>query len=87
MRRGCAGDTSAVHGRVLGGAVRIARETGRPIAQVARALGINAGTRGNWVAGDHSGRGDLLQSAGSSSPDRRPRAGARGARAVRRGPP
>jgi transposase len=54
------------------GAVRIARETGRPIAQIARALGINAGTRGNWVAGDHSGRGDLLQSAGSSSPDRRP---------------
>ena len=38
------------------GAVRIARETGRPIAQIARALGINAGTRGNWVAGDHSWR-------------------------------
>ena len=28
--------------------MRIARETGRPIAQIARALGINAGTRGNW---------------------------------------
>ena len=43
------------------GAVRIVRETGRPIAQVARELGINAGTRGNWVAKDHSGRGDRLQ--------------------------
>jgi hypothetical protein len=28
------------------GAVPIARETSRPIAQIARALGINAGTRG-----------------------------------------
>ena len=68
-------------------AVRIARETGRPIAQIARAVGIDAGMRGNWVAGDQSDSGDLLQSAGSSSPDRRPRAGAPGARAVRRGPP
>jgi len=31
------------------GAVRIVRETGRPIAQVARELGINGGTLGNWV--------------------------------------
>lgn len=30
-------------------AVRIVRETGRPIAQVARDLGVNAGTLGNWV--------------------------------------
>ena len=34
----------------LEGAVRIVRETGQPIAQVARELGINAGTLGNWVA-------------------------------------
>jgi transposase len=40
------------------GAVRIVRETGRPIAQVARELGINAGTLGNWVAKDRAGRGD-----------------------------
>jgi transposase len=30
------------------GAVRIVRETGEPIAQVARYLGINEGTLGNW---------------------------------------
>jgi transposase len=31
------------------GAVRLVRETGKPIAQVARELGINDGTLGNWV--------------------------------------
>ena len=32
------------------GAVRLVRETGRSIAQVAKDLGINAGTLANWVA-------------------------------------
>jgi transposase len=32
------------------GAVRLVVETGRPIAQVARELGINEGTLGNWCA-------------------------------------
>ena len=31
------------------GAVRLVFETGKPIAQVARELGINEGTLGNWV--------------------------------------
>ena len=34
------------------GAVRLVRETGKPIAQVARDLGMNAGTLGNWEGGD-----------------------------------
>jgi transposase len=34
------------------GAVRIVRETGKPIAQVARDLGIHEGTLGNWVNKD-----------------------------------
>jgi transposase len=37
------------------GAVRIVRETGKPIAQVARDLGIHEGTLGNWVAKDRAG--------------------------------
>ena len=31
------------------GAVRLVRETGKPIAQIARDLGVNEGTLGNWV--------------------------------------
>ena len=31
------------------GAVRLVTETGRPIAEVAREVGVNAGTLGNWV--------------------------------------
>ena len=32
------------------GAVRLVMESGRPIAQVARDLGVNEGTLGNWVS-------------------------------------
>jgi transposase len=40
------------------GAVRLVRETGKPIAQVARDLGINPGTLGNWVNLDRRRRGE-----------------------------
>jgi transposase len=38
------------------GAVRLVRETGKPIAQVARDLGIKDGTLANWVAVDRHRR-------------------------------
>ncbi|SRR5712691_9037665 len=45
------------------GAVRLVRETGKSIAQVARELGIHDGTLGNWVNADRrrreSGNGTL----------------------------
>jgi len=38
------------------GAVRIVRETGKPIARVARELGVNGGALGNWVTEDRKRR-------------------------------
>jgi transposase len=38
------------------GAVRLVRETGKPIAQVARELGVRDGTLGNWVNADRRRR-------------------------------
>ncbi|WP_420618060.1 transposase [Candidatus Poriferisocius sp.] len=38
------------------GAVRIVKETGRPVAHVARELGVNEGTLGNWVRRDRDER-------------------------------
>ncbi len=40
------------------GAVRLVLETGKPIAQVARDLGINEGTLGNWVNLERRRRGE-----------------------------
>ena len=49
------------------GAVRIVEETGKPIAQVARDLGVNEGTLGNWV---NQAREAAEGSAGLSKDDR-----------------
>ena len=38
--------------------MRIVRETGKPIAQVARDVGVHAGTLGNWVDRDRVERGE-----------------------------
>ena len=38
------------------GAVQLVVETGKPIAQVARDLGINEGTLGNWCAQERRSR-------------------------------
>jgi transposase len=48
------------------GAVRIVLETKKPIAQVARDLGVNEGTLGNWVAQTRS-----AGAVGALSPDER----------------
>ena len=48
------------------GAVRIVRESGKSIAQIARDLDINAGTLGNWVARD---RGEREGAQGLSTDD------------------
>jgi transposase len=50
------------------GAVRLVFETGKPIAQVARELGVNAGTLGNWVAKERRERGE--DTAALSEPER-----------------
>ncbi len=39
-------------------AVAMVRETGKPIAEVARDLGVNEGTLGNWVNADRRRRGE-----------------------------
>ena len=54
------------------GAVRLVRETGKPIAQVARELGVVPGTLENWVARDRR------QREGGEWPAERGRAGRAG---------
>jgi transposase len=58
------------------GAVRLIRETGKPIAQLARDLGINEGTLGNWVNTDRCRRdgddGQLTEDERAELARRRP---------------
>lgn len=51
------------------GTVRIVRETGKPITQVTRDLGINDGAPANWVKKDREARGEAT--AGGLSEDER----------------
>ena len=44
------------------GAVRIVKETGRPVARVARELGVCEGTLGHWVRQDAAERAGGLNS-------------------------
>ncbi len=50
-------------------AVELARQRDKPIAQIARDLGINEGTLGNWVNTDRRTRGEAA--AGGLSEDER----------------
>lgn len=50
------------------GAVRIVKESGKPIAAVARDLGINEGTLGNWLARDRAAN---AAEPGALAPDER----------------
>ncbi|SCF44631.1 transposase [Micromonospora purpureochromogenes] len=52
------------------GAVRIVRETGKSIAQVARDLGINDGTLANWVKKDRQARGEAAAAGGLAEDER-----------------
>jgi transposase-like protein len=60
VRSSHAREATSVRAGVQGGAVRIVRESGKSIAEIARDLDINAGTLGNWVARDR-GEGEGAQ--------------------------
>ena len=45
--------------------MRVVKETGKPVAHVARDLGVNEGTLGNWV------RRDRVERAGGLGSDER----------------
>ena len=51
------------------GAVRLVRETGRPIAQVAKELGINEGTLGKLASVPGLGSDEIAQSGEVCGPD------------------
>lgn len=66
------------------GAVRIVRETGKPVAVVARELGINDGTLGNSVAKDRLARDGGDAALGEGERGELTRVAGRSGRACRR---
>ena len=58
MRSRHAGEAKEVRSGVREVGVRIVRETGKPIAHLARDLGSNEGTLGNWMAATGSSGGE-----------------------------
>ena len=67
-------------GVILGvGAVRLVRQTGKPVAAIARDLGVNEGTLGNWVVKDKAareGRGSVPRGCGGAETAARGECGA-----------
>jgi transposase len=61
---GDGGDAQEVRRGFKEGAVRLVREIGKPIAQVAQDLGINEGILGNWVNADRRRRGEAAGALG-----------------------
>lgn len=84
-RSGHARDTTSVRSGVRQGAVRIVRETKKPVAQVARELGVCEQTLGDWVKKGKVERGetegltgdDRAELAGVAQRERRAADGAR----------
>jgi len=66
IRSSHAREATSVRAEFKEGAVRIVRESGKSIAEIARDLDINAGTLGNWVARD---RGEREGAQGLSTDD------------------
>ncbi|MFE5947562.1 transposase [Streptomyces sp. NPDC056480] len=52
------------------GAVRIVMETGKPIAQVARDLGVSEGTLGTWMSRARKSSDPVARSGSLSEPER-----------------
>jgi putative transposase len=65
---GDGGVTAEVRSGLQGGAVRIVRETGKPVAQGARDLGVDEGTLGTWVNLDRRRCGDGNGALGEDGP-------------------
>jgi transposase len=59
-KRGSRGRPSKFPPEFRRDAVAMVLDEGRPIAEVGRAIGVNPGTLGNWVAADRVERGERV---------------------------